>query len=134
MTDNEKLPAVLIRVPWDVQRTSPNQRKHWRAWARIKKDAQEAARYGWMLAGRPVFTERVRVSIIVRRARVIDQDNAWAACKPLVDQIFNAKRNAGEGALPDDSQKWLELGSVTLQTGKAWKLRPEVVFVVEVAQ
>jgi len=66
--------------------------------------------------------------MIVRRGRMIDQDNAIGGSKPLRDGIFN------DGLTPDDSPKWVKLGGVEFEVGKQWKDRPEVIFIVEPIQ
>lgn len=117
--------AIRITCRFDVNRCSPNLRQHWRVRAKHTKAAREAGRQAWLEAGSPVASGPVRVSLLVRRARKLDQANLWSACKGLLDGVF-------VGALtPDDGERWVKLGSVTQESGKAWKLREECVLVVE---
>lgn len=121
-------PLARITVPWDVQRTSPNQRQHWRQRAKLTKLARDRARLAWAVAGRPQVPAEalpVRVSLIVRRARVIDEDNAISGSKALRDGLFN------DALTPKDSQQFVKIGSVTFETGREWKGREECIFVVE---
>ena len=118
-----------IIVPFDPHRTSLNQRLHWRERCRRNQAAAEAAHYGWAKAGRPYTERRVRVSVLVRRGRVLDRDNVIAGLKPVADLLFS--RRHGIAMTPDDGPQWVEWGSVEFETGKRWRDRPEVVLVVE---
>lgn len=115
---------ATIRVRFDINRVSPNQRLHHMTRARLNRMAREAGRLAWAQAGRPTSSAPVTVDLILRRARAIDQANAWAAAKGAIDGVFV------EALTPDDSPKYVRLGTVTQETGKAWKGREECVFVV----
>lgn len=68
---------------------------------------------------------KVRVSVITRRGRLMDTCNVVGGLKPLLDGIFV------KAMTPDDSPRWLELGSVRQITGKQWRDMPEVELVIE---
>lgn len=128
--------VIRIVVKCDPARTSPNQRLHWAERHRRNDAARAAARAGWMQAGCPVATGRVRVSFIVRRGRKLDADNALAGCKPIIDALFGMRRRPGRPTNPglvttDDSPRWLELGEVRQETGARWRHRAEVEVVIE---
>lgn len=126
-SDHLQAAGVVIRlvVPFNLQRCSPNRRLHHMAKARETRAAREAARCAWVAAGSPRLEGKVRVSVIVRRARPLDQANIWAACKGALDGIFV------EGVTPDDGPEFVELGRVQQEVGKAWKGAEQVVFVIE---
>lgn len=114
-----------ITVPYDVQRLSPNLRLHFHERARRTKVARFLARRAWEQAGSPRATGPVRVSLLVRRGRSIDQQNVWCATKSICDGIFCA------GLTPDDAPEWVTLGTVTQEPGRQWRGREEVVLIVE---
>lgn len=114
-----------ITVPFDAHRLSLNQRLHWRERHRRTQAVKEAARWAWKAAGCPQSPVPVRVSMIVRRGRTIDHDNAITGTKAARDGLFN-------GAItPNDGPQWLTLGAVTQEVGKQWRGKPEVVFIIE---
>jgi hypothetical protein len=120
--------AIHITVPVDAQRASPNQRGHWAKLAKVKKEFRDAARLCWIAAGKPKVDAPVNVNVIIRRGRVIDQDNAQACLKSLIDGLFN------DAVTPNDSRKWVLNYTVNQETGRVWQYQPEVEFVVEVAR
>lgn len=117
-----------ITVPWDVAKTADNRTRrggHWSQRHRVMKQARELARWCWLQADSPKAAGKVRVSLIVRRGRVMDTCNIVGGAKPLLDGLFT------NAIVPDDSPKWLELGSVRQESGAVWKGKECVVFVVE---
>jgi hypothetical protein len=117
---------VTITVKFDPHRLSANQRIHWRERAKRAKCAKEAARAAWHCAGSPVIDGPVEVSLLVRRGRVIDPDNALGGFKACADALFNASRN-GYGVTPDDSVHYVTWLPVRFETGDKWVCREEVV-------
>lgn len=117
--------TIRITVPFDPSLFSLNERLHWRARYQRNKPLKELTRACWLAAGAPRATGRVRVSMIIRRGREIDDDNAITGTKVARDALFN------DAITPDDSRKWVRLGEVDQQAGKAWKERPEVEFIIE---
>jgi hypothetical protein len=120
-----------VTVPFDVQRTAENVTRrggHWSARSRVMRLARELARLCWLDAGRPKAAGKVRVSVVIRRARALDTANAIGALKPLLDGLFV------DAITPQDSPKWLEFGGCTQETAKEWKGREEVTFIVEDAR
>ena len=117
-------PSITVTVPFDVGRCSPNRRLHWAVRAREVKAARLAARVAWRVAGEPRMTGPVDVSLFIRRGRVVDQDNALASCKALLDGLFNG------GITPSDSCEWVRYVDVRQETGTKWRQAPEVVVTV----
>lgn len=115
-----------ITVPLDPAPLSPNRMngRHWRSATILKAKARDAAQWAWYSAGRQRARVPVIVSVIVRRGRVLDDDNLKASLKCVIDALF-------KGAVtPDDSLKYFELGALKQETGKIWKGREEIVFIV----
>ena len=121
---------IRIVVKVDPSRTSLNQRLHWRARKQRNDYAKEAARLAYAVAGRPTASGPVRVSVVVRRGRVIDRDNARSGLKAVFDSLFCAKRN-GEGITPDDGPQWVHEGPLTFECGAVWRGREEVELLIE---
>jgi hypothetical protein len=117
---------LSITVAMDPADTSQNQRLHWAVLARRKKRHQAAALVAWLAAGRPRLRRKVRVSVIVRRGRKMDDDNIIGGLKAARDFLFGGGR-----ITPSDSPEWVEMGTVTQQTGIQWRDRAHVVFVIE---
>lgn len=117
-----------IIIPWDVNRTSPNRRLHWARRNVLNQSAKLLAFNQWVQAGRPTARDTVRVSVIVRRYRRLDNDNALAGCKPVFDGLFR------DAITPDDGPEWVTLGTVTQETGARWLGAEEVEVIVEPAQ
>lgn len=115
---------IMLTVPFDVGRCSPNRRLHWAARAREVRHARTAATLAWRAAGSPKLAGPVDVSILVRRGRRLDPDNLLASCKGALDGLFC-------GAItPDDSEAWIRYVGVRQETGQHWATRPEVVVTV----
>lgn len=123
--------AVTITVPWDPARLGANRTRRmlWQERARLTQVAREAAFCAWRAAGRPVIDGKVEVSLLVRRGRVLDPDNALAGCKAVLDQLLCRRRN-GAGVVEDDSAAFVDYVSVRFETGARWRLRPEVVVTI----
>lgn len=122
--------AIIITIPWDPQRLSPNQRLHWAERAKRTKIARDLALWEWAINKRPKVDGPVEVSILVRRPRVIDPDNAQAGLKGIIDGLFNANRNRGDGITPDDSSTYVRWLPVQFETGKEWKGNEQVVLTI----
>lgn len=127
-------------VPFDLWCTSPN-RTHYRdpmmnnrAARRTKNLLITAARLAWKKAGRPRSEGPVRYSLLIRRGRCFESDNAWSAFKAGRDALFCGIRFADDGGAitPNDNDQWVQMGSLTWETGKAWAgNRAEIVVIVE---
>lgn len=128
--------STTIIIPFDCQRTSQNSFSHHGSrfsQSSANKQAHRAARAAWLAAGQPRWTCKVRLDIIVRRARAMDEVNIPGACKALIDGIFRERNHRGEwidGALPDDSAKWLKLGSYGQEIDKKYRHNEFVVFTI----
>ncbi len=120
---------IRITVSWDVNRTSLNQRLHWRERRRRNQRAKEAARLAWIAAGRPVQEVPADVTLIVRRARTLDADNCLSGAKPVCDMLFG-RAASGEGILPDDSPSWVRWVGIDQEPGKRYRGMEEVEFVI----
>jgi hypothetical protein len=57
----------------------------------------------------------------------MDQANLWGGLKSVMDGLFV------RAITPDDSERWVELGSVSQSIGAEWKGREEVEFFIEPA-
>ncbi len=114
---------IRIIVPVDPQQASPNKRGHWAKLAKVKHHHKETAALCWMAAGRPRSRESVHVEVIIRRGRFIDQDNALACCKALIDGLFK------DAITPDDSPTWVKSYTIRQEVGSQWKQHPEVEFI-----
>lgn len=120
---------IRILVAADPHMASPNKRQHFHVIAKIKRTMRSAASWAWIGAGKPRATGPVHVTVIVRRGRAIDLDNALAGCKPLIDGLFN-------GAItPDDSMDWVKGYTIRQEVGKRYAGgAAEVEFIAEVTQ
>ena len=111
-------------IPVDANDQNPNRRGKLRAWIRAKTAHKRAAEWIWVQAGRPVALSPVTVSVTIRRGRTLDEDNARASLKAIFDALFK------RAITPDDSPKWVKLGTLTQEVGKRWKQKPEVEIIV----
>ena len=112
-------------IPVDANEMNPNKRRRLRDWIRAKTEHKRAAEWAWAAASFPIATRPVTVSVTIRRGRTLDEDNARASLKAVFDGLFK------NGITPDDSPKWVKLGTLTQEVGKRWKLKPEIEIVVE---
>lgn len=118
-----------ITVNFDIGRTRENllRRKHWSYRSREMGAARLHAHCAWVLAGCPTSAGPVRVSLVIRRARAMDNANCWTAAKALLDGIFV------KALTPDDSPKWVSLGELRQEISREHKGRESVVVIVEAA-
>ena len=110
--------ARSVLVKYDVNRLSPNQRIHWRERSTRNKAAKLMAEWAWRAQGRPGFGAQdcpCWYHIVIFRGRRIDQDNAVAACKAILDGLFHGQ------ILPDDSEKYAKLHGIEQMISKGWK-------------
>jgi hypothetical protein len=117
--------TIALKIHYDPQLLSPNLRLHWRQRAKRTQAAREAARLAWLAAGSPVSDAPVVLHAILRRARRIDDDNAWGCLKALRDGVFT------DGVTPNDSPAWVSMGTLRQQAEKRWKGREEVIFIIQ---
>lgn len=115
----------MLTVQFDLHRTSPNQRACWQAMRRRRQALANATFYGWLMAGSPVVLGPVRISLTVRRGRVLDPDNAISASKQLLDALVSYH------VIEGDSAKHLSIGEVRQETGARWKGREQIVVTIE---
>jgi hypothetical protein len=83
--------VTSITVEFDVNRCSPNKRLFWARRAKQNKQAEACAHVGWWRAGRTYFGVPIDVNIVIQRGRGIDEDNAIACCKPVIDALFKGR-------------------------------------------
>lgn len=122
---------VELVIPGDANEGSRNQRRHWRGEMGLKKQWRTQA---FLVAsdalnsasGAP-FEKRVRVSWVIRRGRKIDPDNACssAVLKHCLDGCVDA------GLLRGDSEQFVECGTVTQETGRLYRDRPEILLILQ---
>ena len=112
---------LSITILTDPSRLSLNQRLHWRERKRRNDAAKSAAYLGWLDAGRPTLDGPVTMDVLVRRGRVMDEDNIITGLKGTCDALVKC------GLLSDDKASVLTWGSVTQETGRKWRGREEVV-------
>lgn len=126
-------PVIALTVPYDLGRLAPNLRLHPQERKRRERTAAAAARLAYFQAGAPQMDGKVRVTLILRRGRVIDPDGAFAAARSIINALFCRSRqeNAGMAITPDDSARFLEFGPLAQETGQRWKRREEVLVLVE---
>jgi hypothetical protein len=125
--ERREVNRIELIVPWDPHRTSDNslRRKHWSVRSGEFKTAKTLARLMWARADWPKAAKKVRASFVIRRGRQMDPANVIGGLKPVIDGLFVC------GITPDDNSRWLQIGSVTIETGKQWRDRPEIVVTVE---
>jgi len=121
---------VRITVPFDPHLLCANRTFKMPPWRKgqLIRASKEAALSGWTQAGCPAIAGQVRVSLIVRRGRRMDDDAAWEGTKWARDALFVGR------VTPDDSPRWVRLGGVEQETGARWRERPETVFVIEAVE
>ena len=108
-------------VHFDVALTSPNARSHWRTRHNNNRKAKLAAREAWMIYGMPRSSAPVDVQIILLRSRELDQDNALAACKGIIDGLFK------DCITPDDTPAWVAFRPVQQAPHKSHRADPTVI-------
>lgn len=114
--------GTTVTIPGDpYAQLSPNLRLHYRERAKRVAAWRERARLAWLQGERTEYKEKVRLEILVRRARTVDPDNLLAACKGLVDGLVS--RPGQPGLLRGDTAKDVEYAPVRMETGKEWKGR-----------
>lgn len=110
-----------IVVRFDVAKTSPNARSHWRTRHNNNRKAKLAAREAWMIYGMPRSSTPIDVQIILLRSRELDQDNALAACKGIIDGLFK------DCITPDDTPAWVTFRPVEQRPHKSHRADPTVI-------
>jgi hypothetical protein len=112
-------------IPVDANEMNPNRRRRLRDWISTKTRHRNAAYATWLVADRPRSASPVTVSVTIRRGRRLDEDNARASLKAVFDGLFK------HAITPDDSPRWVKLGTLTQEIAARWKLKPEIEIVVE---
>lgn len=89
---------------------SPNSSAHWRTRAKATAETRHliqvyVLRYWWSVGDGEQYEDdpRRRLTVTMRRPRLLDEDNAVAICKAVIDGAI-----AG-GAARDDSPRWMEI-------------------------
>lgn len=119
---------IRITVLGDNAPLSPNALRstHWARRAELVREARHRAMVAWLLAGRPTCPGPfpVRVEAVIRRTRVMDDDNALGSLKAIRDELFNGR------VIPKDSTRFLRFQMPTQETGKRWAGVEEVEFTI----
>lgn len=117
---------IRITVLGDNAPLSPNALRSLNRYRRAElvRQARHRALVAWLLAGRPMCPGPfpVRVECIIRRTRVMDDDNALGSLKAIRDELFNGL------VIPKDSVRFLRFEMPTQETGKRWAGVEEVEF------
>lgn len=116
---------MAICVPWDVHRTSPNQRLCYHARRRRNQEAMAAARLAYRRIGSPELQGPITLHYLVRRARALDDDNVVGGAKPIRDALCCRRKN-GHGLTEDDTHAFVRLGGVSHETSRRYKNREEL--------
>jgi hypothetical protein len=131
MTTPAKTPAarVVCRLilPIDVGPMSPNRTlgRHWSYREKHKKAAENTAYAIWHKAGKVRANGPVVVTYIIHRPRLLDGDNALAACKNVGDSLFKGR------ITPDDSPEWVTFNPVLQIVRPKWAQPPSLEVLVE---
>lgn len=118
---------VRFIVPVDVNEAAQNRMMHWRKRANVAAAHRHAANVIWMKAGKPTAAEvelPVTVNAIIRRGRKIDEFNAPACLKHVIDGLFV------DAFTPNDDARFVLMGTITQEIGAKWKKAPEVELIV----
>ena len=93
-----------------------------------KKEVMDACGWAWLDAGAPKTDQKVILHLIVRRLARMDQNNIWGAMKWPIDALFKGR------ITKDDNETRLICGHIEQQVGEQYRLKPEVVFIVETVE
>lgn len=125
--------GLMIRIPGDpCKELRPNLRLHYLERARRVAHWRSVARLAWLQGERREFTEKVRMEIIVRRARPVDPDGILSSLKSTIDGLI--RTNDQPGPLRGDTAKDIEYAPVKIESGKQWRGYEEVLLYLTVAQ
>lgn len=115
-----------IVVEADPNLCSPNRRRKVRTYIQHSTAHKQLAQVAWRKAKRPVAPGPfpITVNVIVRRGNRMDEFNAWAGMKHVIDGLFV------KAITPDDSAKYVRQGSITIEVGPQWKKFPHVEVIV----
>jgi hypothetical protein len=94
-------------LPVNLGLLNPNKPMHYMAKHRLRQTIKNAAHIVWVSKGKPKATGRVRVDLLSMRRKALDEDNMWAAFKPVGDGLFK------DAITPDDSPQYVTLGTIT---------------------
>ena len=98
----ETKPLLTIELPLPPQELRPNWRGHWAAKARKTKEYRSRAKWaairelgelgdpGDLVNHLPVDQASVRITMLNKTARKMDQDNLIASCKAAMDGLTDA--------------------------------------------
>lgn len=113
---------VILTIAGDTDDLGPNSRMNRGKKLRLVKEWREKACWIALNRQEPPFEGRTSISFIIRRGRLLDDDNAAAsAClKAIVDGLRDA------GLIKGDNYSLMRRGTVTQTTGAQWRLFPEV--------
>lgn len=78
-------------------------RMHWRAKSRFLDDWEWLVRIGLPVEYERAVDVKQQVAITIHNARTYDKDNAYGACKVILDSL------KALGLIVDDSARWLDV-------------------------
>lgn len=117
-------PGFLCRlvVPFDIVQVSPNKRLHWARRAELTKLAHRACAAAWIAYQRPVAPPGgVNVRFTLLRSRAMDEDNAVACLKAIIDGLFHGLITV------DDSPKYVHIIVVDQRPHKSHRADPTTI-------
>ena len=120
--------SICFVIPGDSNELGPNKRLHWQAERRIKEQWRSKVSVCFLLCygDSGLFFQRARITFTLRRGRLLDPDNAHSSrCLKVLVDVLKA------WLFPDDKQACVEYGPIRQETGKQWRLQPEVEVLVE---
>lgn len=112
---------IILVVPFDLRRLSPNKthRMHWAVLMGLKRGSARFIVAAYRVAGQPKMAPPVRLTLIVRRGRRIDDDTAISAMKWVRDSLATCL------GYKSDGPNWMSMGEVRYECGKRWKDAPQ---------
>lgn len=120
---------IEFAIAGDCAELSLNKRLFYLKRARLNRKWRETASLLYRSNGHGEFAGKVRVSFVLRRGRRLDPHNAMStgAIKAVLDGLVDA------GMVPDDTDQYLEIGSVRQETAKEYRHFPELLVQIEEA-
>jgi hypothetical protein len=114
--------AATVVVPYDAARLRHDRRLGDGEVGRRTRQVREALLLAWTQAGRPRIRGAARVTTILRRERPSPGDAASGGTSAARELLL---------ALAGAPSAKVEVAPVRQETGAAWALEPEVVFLIE---
>lgn len=135
---------VEIIIKADIQPFAQNAcNRDWRIQHSSNEKAKRLGRKAWRDAGSPTFDRQVRISVLIRRTRRIDELNIPGACKHFLDGFCRGRKISKDkttkkmvsqripSMIPDDNTKWARWGTFEQEIKPYYEEAEEIVFIVE---